>query len=964
MSDNDESLKTDDIYARFEALSQKDKLWPAVIAARASLRVFPLLGSKGNFNFWLSQKGKLNTGGEDEGEFAEAQENFEESKARLEDRRVEHLLAIFVASHCVLEQARLLKTDRQEAKFGAAVSAAADAYESTNSANSAAKAAAAAAASAVTAADSAAVAEVAAKKATAAAEAATRARAYFPTASANIEFEVRDAARAASTSRAAVADFAARDSARAAADNAAKAIADTTVIDLADAASEVLADFAARNSDRTAAAAALKNDLENVEESSEITAVIDKALWPEKPPENVEFIRHELFTPAVLELAEESVSVSPDGAKALKVMLLKYDEYLTGKQTASSTEVPMVDYRPPTTQIPEEATGELDSLNREALVNGLSCILCDDAHTSPLTIGLMGHWGSGKTTVLELLKKKLLGNGCAQPFLFGEFNAWAYEHAKNSQAAMAHEVISALSACDTLQVVSTNASSWEKFKGSFSNLIRKIRWQLGGRLRLVFGFAVQRHTEKLLGMMFWLLLFTVAFIIFLGQGKGLTPTADITKPVTFLSLFVTLGSFWKFTKGLRDVISQPLTNKLLTYIKLPDYAAHIGEISQMQQDIRVMARLRLGFTEKECYDYLGKKTPQRRLLFVVDDLDRCSPQGIVKTFEAIRLVLNIPHVTVIVAVDQRIALAALALHYKEIEPYHTLQDAKAIARDYLAKMIQLPVVLGNGDDESIKTYLGEIWPKDKESEWLRHFAETTKPKQSEAGKPDIDEPKEDLEKQATPHPEDIREEETEAEALTKEQLIEMVLTEPTKPTPPPPEIKVGLSDLQKAALYFWATQFGLTNARQLKRLDNSYNLFRLVSETEDEVCVQGKTRGLSEKAVTFSFGFLVTLMALEFINSIEVNILRTNASRYLRAGGEEKLALMANKQHVSALKHARIIIKHASTAMWQDIPKPEAFERLLAYIENFVLPAIEGFEIDTETNSGPTEHRDKVAELD
>jgi hypothetical protein len=105
--------------------------------------------------------------------------------------------------------------------------------------------------------------------------------------------------------------------------------------------------------------------------------------------------------------------------------------------------------------------------------------------------------------------------------------------------------------------------------------------------------------------------------------------------------------------------------------------------SAIAEDIELMVNIRLGTEQTQRHYGLGKVLPRRRLLFVVDDLDRCSPEGIFKTFEAIRLVLDLPQVIVVVAVDQRIALAALALHYEKLTKHHQLNDAKAISIEAL-----------------------------------------------------------------------------------------------------------------------------------------------------------------------------------------------------------------------------------------------------------------------------------------
>ena len=79
----------------------------------------------------------------------------------------------------------------------------------------------------------------------------------------------------------------------------------------------------------------------------------------------------------------------------------------------------------------------------------------------------------------------------------------------------------------------------------------------------------------------------------------------------------------------------------------------------------------------------------------VDDLDRCGHNGIRKTLEAVRLVMDLPNVIVIIAVDERIALQAVGNHYKHVAADH--RSPADIARDYLGKIVQLPIRLQESD---------------------------------------------------------------------------------------------------------------------------------------------------------------------------------------------------------------------------------------------------------------------------
>lgn len=907
-------LNKDEIAKRLEALCEKDSLWSAVLAARAALRIFPLIGSEGHFHFWVKSeriKHATKQQANKQKEGAEKNKVFSSGSLSVQDNRACFLLASFFASHLILQQARMPFEQRQMEKLSAASAAVNEAFSGF-------------------AADTYSVVYNSALGFAADAESASS---YAAQASRAIAFAVLAAECAAL----------ALDANTSAAECAALAVSNTFAT----------FDFDAYEASGSYAAFPPSDEVDaylkdlKVAESSILThGLLNSPLWPDGCPDNVEVIKDKNFRPAVETLLKEITSSNPESAKALAQMLTLYERYLSGSKTAEKgNKLPDTLYKAVSKLTSDDNSANNDTLNRGALVNGLAGILCNDEHIHPLTIGLMGHWGSGKTQVLELLKKELKSRECKQKFLFGEFNAWAYEHAKSSQAAMAHEVISALTSHDKFQSVEKKSDRGARLKGSMSNLFRQFFWIASGRARIIYGFAIRKHLNKVLLSIGWLSLFAIASEWLARQGLSQNQLPDFSKPLTSGALIAIIASLWQLPKQLRYIISQPMTKEFLTYIKLPNYASHIGEIAEMQKDIRLIAKIRLGFEDEACHDYLGKFFKSRRLLFVVDDLDRCSPQGIVKTFEAIRLVLHIPHVTVVVAVDQRIALAALALHYKGIEPYHTLQDARAIARDYLAKVIQLPVVVSDGDNESLTEFLSEIWLEegDNKRDWLAHLIEDDE-YQTQAGHEEIKAPS------SKPDRQDV-DSDTEDEGLSEYELARLILEAEPKSEPPEPKVLKGMSDHQKAALYYWATHFGLTNARQLKRLDNSYNLIRLVTDEEDRLALTKTSNEVNKQHVKFSYGYLVTLMTLEFINSIEVTPLRDNASRFLRKGDVDKLNCMANQQHKATLVAARSIIQNAAEQLYPKTANNLHFDKLLRYVENFALPAIDGFDIDTETET-------------
>ncbi|MBU3020163.1 KAP family NTPase [Paraglaciecola agarilytica] len=681
----------------------------------------------------------------------------------------------------------------------------------------------------------------------------------------------------------------------------------------------------------------LHAEMSDAENGKSIREISLSPLWPKNMPSNIRKIYNEEFLVELDQLELNTRKLSSEVADALRKVKLHYAEKVReveSKFFASKT------------LAAENPVALIDKLNRNELVNGIASLLSHRENSEHLTIGLLGHWGSGKTRVLDLLKERLRGYKPISKkkflnyinkfyhqdkFIFGEFNAWAYEHALNSQAAMAHEVINSLTTCQRTMSINIDDHWLMKKAKPFFNLIILAVWRLI-RLRLSFGFIIAKYPFRFMMLIGWFSL--LGYVV----SNGLRSSASLDSLITkigdldivhgSIGILAVVTAIWRIPKDLKILLAQPYTKELLSYLKLPDYAKQIGEISEMRDDIELMVNIRLGAAQSQNKFGLFKLLPRRRLLFVVDDLDRCSPEGIVKTFEAIRLVLDLPQVMVVVAVDQRIALAALALHYEKLTKHHQLNDAKAIARDYLAKMIQLPIVVNDGDLGSIKGYLSHLWNDDDNAEfyvwhqWLQNVGLSAV----------IDELK--REKSNEPKERVLDKSLVGSDFATESELAQRILAGlPVEPKIEVDKEKFGLSERQKAAFFFWSNELGLRNARQIKRLYNSYNLMRLVSNEEDLPVYIGEEK--------FAYGLLITLLVVEYINGIEDNKLRCEAGRFLR------LKIVPNgisESHRLLLIRAIAIIEAAANGRIQFQPEPtdKRFTALFDFVSLFALPSING----------------------
>jgi hypothetical protein len=86
----------------------------------------------------------------------------------------------------------------------------------------------------------------------------------------------------------------------------------------------------------------------------------------------------------------------------------------------------------------------------------------------------------------------------------------------------------------------------------------------------------------------------------------------------------------------------------------------------------------------------------------IDDLDRCLPETVVNTFEAIRLLLGAPHTAFVVAANQKIVEAAVDARYPDLRAD---DRAHGIGAQYLEKMFQPKITVPALSIPEAVTYL-------------------------------------------------------------------------------------------------------------------------------------------------------------------------------------------------------------------------------------------------------------------
>lgn len=228
----------------------------------------------------------------------------------------------------------------------------------------------------------------------------------------------------------------------------------------------------------------------------------------------------------------------------------------------------------------------------------------------PIAIGLSGAWGSGKTSVLELIKKEIGARAAAdKKVLIVSTQPWRYDPAVGPKESLIAEVLTALNT-----EFKTEDAVGKAGLDAFKKLVKKINWSKA--IKMTAKTAITMQLPSL----------DDVFSLVSDDPESL----DSEKGMA----------------AFRDQFEALLADPAL---------AHIA-----------------------------------RVVVLVDDLDRCLPDTVVETLEAIRLFLSAKGMSFIIAADEDRVAEAIG---KKFETPAGEPGAESPARLYLHKIVQTTIPL-------------------------------------------------------------------------------------------------------------------------------------------------------------------------------------------------------------------------------------------------------------------------------
>jgi len=270
----------------------------------------------------------------------------------------------------------------------------------------------------------------------------------------------------------------------------------------------------------------------------------------------------------------------------------------------------------------------VDLLGYDHLVDALELVLTDPKML-PVTAGVAGDWGSGKTSLMRMAEDRL---GASGKIITVSFSPWRFEGYDDMKAALMSAVI---------QAISKRVKEEEPLQIRVGDRLKRLARTVGlVRAAPIVGAAAAAAGHA-----------PPAIAAAAGEVAGAVAEAA-TAP---------------------DPEPEP-----------------IGSIGEFRDEFdRLMGEL-------------GDDVAS--IVVFVDDLDRCLPETIIDTFEAIRLFLHVQKTAYVIAAYPRIVEAAIDSRYEA-----NRRGDENLGRDYLEKILQVVITVPALAEPEVESYINLLF---------------------------------------------------------------------------------------------------------------------------------------------------------------------------------------------------------------------------------------------------------------
>jgi len=291
--------------------------------------------------------------------------------------------------------------------------------------------------------------------------------------------------------------------------------------------------------------------------------------------------------------------------------------------------------------------------------------ICGTANT-PITIGVFGSWGSGKTSLMQMVK-----DGLADGFILSWFDAWKYDKEETLWRAFLLSVLK-----DLKKDAEKDSRPTEDIERVEVLLYQSLDIEKAGGVTIDLSQLAGSVTQGLLQI-----------------GLSFVPSVS-----TLVNIAKTLQE--KGTENASQEISKAITRE-----RSKVHIEQVRSLEQFQEKFSILIEQHVSIHNK-------------RLVVFVDDLDRCLPEKAIQVLEAIKLFFDLKDCVFLLGLDESVIARGVEIRYKDFERRTTgSQTSNPIdGAQYLEKIIQLPFSIPQIESKDMEAFVKGLvseWPQDE-----------------------------------------------------------------------------------------------------------------------------------------------------------------------------------------------------------------------------------------------------------
>jgi photosystem II stability/assembly factor-like uncharacterized protein len=333
--------------------------------------------------------------------------------------------------------------------------------------------------------------------------------------------------------------------------------------------------------------------------------------------------------------------------------------------------------------------GDQDRLNFEPVAKALGKFLQNQSTTAPLVLAVTGKWGTGKSSLMNLLRGELRNKFRVRSVWF---NAWHHQNEENLLAALLENIR----------------------QQAVPPLYSPEGWLFRAQL------ACARYKRRFVSSSLWLAIFAAAIgYICVAPNAGWTHFVEWIRMLTSEGDKLDKVDAWSGVSGIALIVVAVKVLLSLRAFGVNPAALMATTANQFKlRDASAQAGFRFQFQREFEEVTTSLERIDKRMLIFIDDLDRCQPDKVIQVLEAVNFLTSSGKCYIVLGMDRDYVERAVGLSFEKIAQEIAEQKSASdhadgklqrqqFAQRYMKKLVNLEIPIPSLDPVLAETLFND-----------------------------------------------------------------------------------------------------------------------------------------------------------------------------------------------------------------------------------------------------------------